>query len=138
MSSPSRMVQRAIVAALTASANVQALLGPTPRIFQEVSTDAELPYVTLGTGQDLDDSVQFLHGQEIFSELHAWSVDSGFGECKDIAAAIVDEIHDADLVLEGNQRCVLIEHVSTRYLDDPDGKTKHAVITFKALTEPTT
>jgi hypothetical protein len=40
------------------------------------------------------------------------------------------------LSLDGGQRLVTIDHISTQYRVEPDGSTQHAAITFQARTEP--
>ena len=52
-----------------------------------------------------------------------------------LAAAVRGAIHEQDLRLPF-WRLVEIRHQSTRLMTDPDGKTTHGVMTFRALADP--
>ena len=138
MTAPDLDLHRAIVTKLRADATLLTLIGNPLRLYEDPPTDGAwtLAYVTVGDGQNVPDQVQGLNGAEVYAALHVWSRGSGWAECKRIADALYDALNEADLSL-GGSRCVLIDHDGTNYLRDPDGKTKHAVVTFRALTEPT-
>ena len=54
-----------------------------------------------------------------------------------IGAAIVAALDDTTPTVDGF-RFVLLEIETTSYQRDPDGLTKHAILTFHALIESTT
>ncbi len=132
---PDWELQTAIVARLKADTALQALIGNPIRLHQDVPDVPTFPYVTIGDGQNVPDQVQFMDSSEVFVDLHVWSRAAGFAEAKRIAATIEASLNDADLSLTSN-RCVEIERAGNRSLRDPDGVTKHVVVTLQAWTEP--
>lgn len=130
-------LQGAIVAALKASIPLQGLIGNPVRLHQDVPANPTFPYVTIGTTQDIPDLAECIDGWEIFVTLHVWSRDSGFAQSKRIGRAIDDALHNASLTLN-THRCLLIERYAARYFLDADPSTKHGVLDFRALVEPTT
>lgn len=132
MSEPTLALQGAIVAALKGSAAVTALIGN--RVYNPVPADAAFPYVTVGDDIAVEDHAECLDGSvEVTSAIHVWSRDDGKPEAKAISGAIVAALNGQDLLLGDDYRLVLIEHQSSRHLDDPDGITSHSVVTFRAL-----
>lgn len=129
-------LQRAIVTKLKASSDLQALISNPVRLFQDVPPGPTFPYVTIGISQRLPDLAECIDGAEIFSDLHIFSRGAGFEQSKKIGAVLIDELHNATLSL-GEHWCRLIELADERYFVDPDNLTKHGVITFRALVEPT-
>lgn len=135
---PSLELQGAYVAALTADADVKALIGVTPRINPPQSDPNAWPgsYVGIGEGQVVPDLAECIDGSEVFTDVHVWSrADRTFADCKKIVATCWRAISAASLVLTEN-RLLALDRESERYLRDPDGKTLHAVLTIRALTEP--
>lgn len=139
MSEPSLALQGAIVAALKDSAPVTAFI--SQRVYDRVpapvppATEPTYPYVTIGNDQVLGAHAECLEGSvEIFATIDVWSRAVGKVEAKQISGAIVTLLNGSTaLTLDSAYRLVLIEHDSTRHLDDPDGLTSHSVVTFHAL-----
>lgn len=133
-------LKNAIAAALAAASAVTDIVGTSGGIVEYAQTgEAEFPFITIGEGQEIDDSVDCQTGSDAFIDIHAWSrpdsVTPGSDECKTLAAAVRAALHDVDLTLDTN-RCVLIEHRITRYLVETDPPPVfHAVITFHAIVE---
>lgn len=132
MADPSLDLQEAIVAALKAAAPVAALVGQ--RIFDQVPANTPFPYITYGADDVIQDDADCITAYEVSVQIDVWSRVKGQPEMKRIAEAVRETLHDADLTLD-NHALVLIEHERTRYLDDPDGQTKHGALTFKALVD---
>lgn len=133
MSDPSEALQRALFAALSAAPAVLALVAG--RVFDAVPEAATYPYISLGDVQTLDDGAGCIDGTEAFLDVHAWSQAVGAIEAKRIVSAVRGALHEADLDLGPGHRLVEITFRDQRSFRDPDGKTTHAVITFRALTE---
>lgn len=131
-------LQRAIVTKLKASTDLQALISNPIRLFQDVPPPSTLtfPYVTIGISQRLPDLAECLDGAEIFTDLHIFSRSPGYENVKRVGATLIDELHNANLTL-GEHRCVLIELSDERYFVETDNTTKHGVVTFRALVDPT-
>lgn len=139
MSEPSWPIQQAVFAALKNSTELRGFVGT--RIFDQVPRHAngdpntQKPYVTIGEDQIIADKSDCVDGAEAFVTIHAWSAGVGHGENKRIASAIKTALDGQDLAIEGHH-LTDIEFEDARYLVEPDGLTRHAVLTFRALTEP--
>lgn len=103
------------------------------RVFDEVPPDVLFPYVELGEFQTVDDGAQCHDGLELYATLHVWSRGAGQPEVKTIAGAVRAALHEAALDLGSDWQFLEIAHESTRYPKDPDRRTSHAVLTFRAL-----
>ncbi len=138
MSDPSLDLQIAIVARLKGYQPLTALIGN--RVYDHVPRDgtgkvtADFPYVSFGPEQVLPDGWDCGNASEIVIQLDAWSRAVGFPEVKKIAGAVRDALDDADLPL-ADSALVSLEFDGRRVMRDPDGKTSHAVIMFKAVVE---
>lgn len=132
---PDFELQCAMVAVLKASGPLKALAGNPLRIYQDAPPD-NWPgaYLTVGDAQIIDDSASCLSASEIYPAVHVWSQAAGWGEAKRIASLVRKLLHDTELSLTEN-RCVSFLHETTTAMRDPDGITKHMVVTFKALVE---
>jgi hypothetical protein len=70
-------------------------------------------------------------------QIDAWSQSVGFPEVKRVASAVRRALAFAPMDLTGDgYRLVDIALETDLTLRDPDGVTSHAVLTFRALTEP--
>lgn len=137
MSSPALELQGAIVAVLKTDGALQTIMGGNVRLYQDVKPGTDFPYATIGDAQQLPDKAECINGSEIFLDIHVWSRAKGDPEVRNIAASISDALDEIALTLP-NHACRLIEREDIRFLRDPDGITRHAVLTFRALTEPLT
>lgn len=138
---PTLALQEAALARLKDNAAVADLVAE--RIFDRIPGDPSrppppniFPYVRLGEDQDVPDLAECIDGSEIFATFHVFSRGYGKVEVKRVAGAVKRALHAADLTLDDN-KLLLIEHFRTDFFTDDDGLTEHAVITFRALTEPT-
>lgn len=130
--SPSLELQVAIVSRLTNDAALAALVAD--RIYDDVPEDAVFPYITVGEGDETSDDIECAPGFEISLDVDVWSQAVGFPEAKQISNAIRQALKSPDLTLPVNA-LVYFQHRQTRFLRDPDGKTRHAVLTFEAFAE---
>ena len=137
---PSFELQRAIVRALSESEGLKAIVGnegvydSTPRD-QNGNISATMPFVSLGEDQSLPFKAGCLDADDITITIHAWSTGPGFPEVKRMTNAIKRALDGVELVVV-DHRLTDIEVESVRHLPDPDGITRHGVITFLALIEP--
>lgn len=131
-------LQAAIVPRLKGWPAVSAIVAG--RVYDDVPRDssgqvtATFPFVSIADFQELTDDADCIDGAEIFVSIDAWSRSVGFREIHHLAAAVKAALHKAPLEM-GDAALVLLEHTSTRTLRDPDDKTRHAVIEFRALVE---
>jgi len=132
MSDPSLPLQAEIIGRLKAYSTLTAIVGS--RIHDQVPSGPQtFPYVALGECQVLPDKAQCVDGTETFLQIDAWSRAVGFPEVKRIAAAIVAALDDNETLNVAAYNVVVFELSSIQYLRDPDGITRHAALTFRAL-----
>jgi Protein of unknown function (DUF3168) len=133
MASASFALQKAIYSKLSADTALLALLGG-PRIYDDVPTRAEFPYVTIGQTIERDWSTATDPGQEHLMTLHVWSRGRGRREADDILAAIGAALHDQTLPMTGF-RLINLRHEFSDARRDPDGETFHGLQRYRAVTE---
>lgn len=126
----SLMLQAAAIAALKNHAPLSALIGQ--RLYDDVPERPTFPYVTWGDDGTNDDSFDCVTGSEIFFSLHVWSRAVGKPEAKRIAGVIRELLDENELTVT-DHHLVTLNHRITRWPSEPDGLTKHGVVTFRAL-----
>lgn len=127
-------LRAAIHAALVGDGALSAVLGGA-RVYDEVPAAPTFPYVTLGDCRIIDASTGSEPAEEHHLTLHAWSRQGGHSEAHEIAGALLQALDDAPLALAGfaliNLRFTLAD-----IRREADGRTYHAVVTFRAVVEP--
>jgi hypothetical protein len=134
MASAGWALQQAIFAALTADAGLVALLGGQ-RVWDDVPTRAEFPYVTFAQTSERDWSTGSEEGGEHAFTLHVWSRGGGRKETVEIMGRLRALLHDAPLALAGF-RLINLRHEFSEARRDPDGETWHGTLRLRAVTEP--
>lgn len=135
MSDASLALQKAIVAALKADAHLKVLIGDPPRIYDDPPRDAPFPYVTIGASTLADWDTSEAPGFEHAILLHAWSRYGGRREARLIQGALHAALHERALSLDGHRLANLRFEFADVFRDE-DGETAHAVMRFRAVTEP--
>lgn len=130
MSDPSLELQAALVGALKASPDVQAIVGA--RVYYNPPATPTFPYISIGTSQVLPDKADCIDGTEVFINIDGWSRNLSFPETKQIGKAVIVALDDQDLVVSG-YLTVVCEISNTNYMDDPDGITEHVALSFRLL-----
>lgn len=128
MIDPSLILQRAIVTALKADATCKALVDV--RIYDDVPPSAPFPYVSIGPGQSIPNDADCIIGFDVFQQIDVWSREIGYDECKTIAEAVRAALHNIEFSQDGVT--FEIQHQFTNYNPDPDGTTRHGVLSFRA------
>lgn len=128
MASPTLELTGAVVARL----KEQGVAGG--RVYDTVPAEQAFPYVSIGNSFEFRDDAECIDGVEVDFRLDVWSRAPGFPEALRVAEDVRAALHRADLSLEDNA-LVLIEHLRTDKLRDPDGLTSHAVVEFRAIVE---
>jgi hypothetical protein len=134
MSSSSAALRAAIHDALSADGALNALLGGA-KIYDEPPREAAFPYVTLGEARVSDFSTGTEPGEEHQITLHAWSRQGGHREAHMISGALLQALDDAPLAL-ADHRLVNLRFAVADVRREADGRTYHALIRFRAMTEP--
>jgi hypothetical protein len=127
-------LRAAIHDALIADGALAALLGG-PKVYDEVPREVAFPYVTLGECRVTDWSTGSEDGHEHQLTLHAWSRQGGHSEAHEIAGALLQALDDAPLVLTGHH-LVNLRFALADIRREADGRTYHALVRFRAVTEP--
>jgi len=127
-------LRAAIHDALTSDAALVALLGG-PKIYDEPPRAAAFPYVTLGETRISDFSTGDGEGAEHQLTLHAWSRQGGHREAHLIAGALLTALDDAPLTLT-DHTLVNFRFAVADVRREADGRTYHALVRFRAVTEP--
>jgi hypothetical protein len=130
----SAALRAAVHDALAADAALSSLLGGA-KIYDETPRSAAFPYVTLGETRISDFSAGDERGEEHQLTLHAWSRQGGHKEAHLIAGALLEALDDASLTL-ADHRLVNFRFAVADVRREADGRTYHALIRFRAVTEP--
>ncbi len=130
----SAALRAAVHDALTADAALNALLGG-PKIYDEPPRSAAFPYVTLGETRIADYSTGSEPGEEHQLTLHAWSRQGGHAQAHLIAGALLQALDDCPLTLADNH-LVNFRFAVADVRREADGRTYHALVRFRAVTEP--
>jgi hypothetical protein len=134
MSTAAAALRAAIHDALVANAGLVALLGG-PHIYDEPPRTPAFPYVTLGEARVEDFSGDGEPAEEHRLVLHAWSRQGGHREAHLIAGAVLQALDDAALAPAGHHLVNLRFSVADVRREN-DGRTYHALVRFRAVTEP--
>jgi hypothetical protein len=127
-------LRAAIHEALRDDSALTAALGGA-HIYDEPPRDAGFPFVTLGEARLIDASSDGGETQEHQLTLHAWSRKGGHREAHVIAGALLQALDDAPLTL-GGHRLVNLRFSIADIRRESDGRTYHALVRFRAVTEP--
>lgn len=106
-----------------------------PKIYDEPPRAAAFPYVTLGEMRIADFSADGELGQEHQLTLHGWSRQGGHREAHLIAGALLQALVDAPLTL-ADHHLVNLRFAVADVRREADGRTYHALVRFRAVTEP--
>jgi hypothetical protein len=127
-------VQQAVIMALSNSAEVQAVLGATPRIYDHTPPGVVFPYVVYGAAHVVPQDSKTETGFEQIIGLSIWSRYRGGKEARDIFQALYDTLHRAALTVTG-QVFLSCEFHSGDFALENDGLTTHAVARFSIITQ---
>lgn len=136
MIGPDLDLQRAIVTRLKSDTDLQALISNPIRLFQDVPPGPTFPYLTIGQSQRIPDEAECIPGSIVFTDLNFYTRAPGYEQVKLIGAVLVEALHDATLTLSEHW-CRQIKVDNEQYFVAPDNLTKHGLLTFRALVEPT-
>jgi hypothetical protein len=127
-------LRAAIHDALAADSQLISLLGGA-KVYDEPPRAAAFPYVTLGEARIADFSTGSEAGEEHQLTLHAWSRQGGHKQAHAIAGALLQALDDAPLTL-ADHALVNFRFSVADVRREADGRTYHALVRFRAVTEP--
>jgi Protein of unknown function (DUF3168) len=104
------------------------------RVVDEPAQTIAFDYIQLGDTQVIPFDFMCGSGVQVFFDLHVWCREDWAGDrMRDICSAIYTSLHRQKFLIVGHD-LQLLEHQTTRTLRDPDGLTRHAVVSFRADT----
>jgi len=127
-------LRAAVHDALNADAALVTILGGA-KVYDEPPRAAAFPYVTLGETRIVDFSAGGEPSEEHQLTLHAWSRQGGHREAHQIAGALLQALDDAPLALT-DHHLVNFRFSVADIRREADGRTYHALVRFRAVTEP--
>lgn len=119
---------------MSADAPLVNILGGA-KVYDEPPRAAAFPYVTLGETRIADFSAGAERSEEHQLTLHAWSRQGGHKEAHEIAGALLQALDDAPLTL-ADHALVNLRFSVADIRREADGRTYHALVRFRAVTEP--
>jgi len=134
MLSASSTLRASVFGALKHDSALNTILGGA-RVYDDVPRNPAFPFVTLGEARINGASGDDGETEEHQLTLHAWSRQGGHREAHLIAGAILNVLDDAPLVLDAH-RLVNLRFALADVRRENDGRTYHAIIRFRAITEP--
>jgi len=134
MTTATAALRAAIHDALVADGALTTLLGG-PSVYDEPPRVARFPYVTLGDARIANLSTDDDDVEEHQLTLHAWSRQGGHAEAHMIAGALLQALDDAPLAL-ATHRLVSLRFSVADVRREADGRTYHALVRFRAVTQP--
>jgi hypothetical protein len=131
----SAALRAAVHDALKNNAALNTLLGGS-KVYDEPPRGATFPYVTLGETRISNFSSGDQFAEEHQLTLHAWSRQGGHREAHLITGTLLQVLDDAPLTLAGHH-LVNFRFAVADVRREADGRTYHALVRFRAVTEPT-
>jgi hypothetical protein len=130
----SAALRAAVHDALIADAGLVSVLGGA-KVYDEPPRAAAFPYVTLGETRIVDFSTRSEPSEEHQLTLHAWSRQDGHREAHLVTGALMQALDNAPLILAGHH-LVNFRFAVADVRREADGRTYHALVRFRAVTEP--
>jgi hypothetical protein len=91
---------------------------------------ADFPFIEIGEMQTIQDDVTCADGTQDVTDIHVWSRYRGQKQVKQTMGAVHDALHNTTLTVSGLSSChAFVE--SERVITDPDGLTRHGVVTIR-------
>ena len=101
-------------------------------VFDDVPESTSFPYVVLGEDNIQEFGTKDVDGTDTTLTLHIWSEYKGSKETKEIMDRIHDLLHDSSLSVSGFN-LINLRFEFSDIMRDPDGKTRHGVMRFRAV-----
>jgi hypothetical protein len=127
-------LQSALITSLQASTDLATVMG-APRIYDDVPPGTPYPYVTIGQTVERDWATGTETGSEHTVTFHVWSRTPGRRQVHLIVGLMRTVLSSAAIALTGH-RLVNLRHEFSDARRESDGETYHALVRFRAVTEP--
>ena len=104
------------------------------KVVNEPPQGLKTPYVVVSAPTAFNADVQGLRGHELACQITPWSRHRGDRECLQIAAEIYEELHDAQLIVTGqNPVQIYFESSIGPFVDEYDERLRQMPLTYNAL-----
>ena len=123
-------LQSTIYSTLSGDSTLTSTLGAS--VFDDVPESTSFPYVVLGEDNIQESGTKDVDGTDTTLTLHIWSEYKGSKETKEIMDRIHDLLHDSSLSVSGFN-LINLRFEFSDIMRDPDGKTRHGVMRFRAV-----
>tara|TARA_R100000231_G_scaffold139122_1_gene119312 strand:+ start:429 stop:830 length:402 start_codon:yes stop_codon:yes gene_type:complete len=123
-------LQSTIYSTLSGDSTLTSTLGAS--VFDDVPESTSFPYVVLGEENTQESGTKDVDGTDTTLTLHIWSEYKGSKETKEIMDRIHDLLHDSSLSVSGFN-LINLRFEFSDIMRDPDGKTRHGVMRFRAV-----
>lgn len=137
MADSSWNLQQAVYGLLTSGSSIASgkIYDDVPeRVEKANAPDTEFPYVQIGEvdaiSDDTDNASARDDGTIETLTLHVWSRYRGQKEVKNIMQQIKDLLHDTQITVTGRGSALAVVTIMRAFLD-PDGKTRHGIVTLE-------
>lgn len=127
MTEVSLAAQRAAIAALRAHEDLTALV-PAGNIFDRHARPEVFPCIIAGEAQVVSDDIDCADTSEVYLDLHVWTTETGFVDCKNIAGEIRRALRRLSTTHDGFRLNFIFG--GARYLRDPGGEWSHGVVSM--------
>lgn len=134
MTSSAWSLQTAMRAALDGNADLIALMGNPPPVYDRVPPDAQLPYIAFSDWKVDESDTADTRIDSHAMLIDVWSSYHGLKQAKAIAAVIEAALHGAVLMLDGFA-LVDLSYVAAVFSQDQKEQTGRATLRFRALTQ---
>ena len=101
-------------------------------IFDAPGQSQSYPYIVIGDDSLINDDTNTTIGRNVISSIHVWDNFNGYSRIKGIIGAIDDALNRV-LFTVPNHHLIDCSFDSSSFFIEPDGKTRHGVISFKIL-----
>jgi hypothetical protein len=126
-------LQKAIYGVLTGNAPLMAAVeGVYDKVPQAAQSedDGDFPFVVIGRDDLSPADTKTSNGISATCQVHIWSRYEGMKEIKQISGLIYGLLQKGSLTITGAHH-ILTRFTGDTFYDDPDGKTRHAVLFFE-------
>lgn len=106
-------------------------LAPVP-VLDDVPQGQAFPYVVIGEDVATIFPVLDRDGEDIDVTIHVWSRYAGRRQAKELMGKVREALHDQRLSVAGHH-LVGLRHTFATVFTEPDGKTRHGVMRFRAV-----
>lgn len=97
----------------------------------ESEDDSAFPYITIGPFNGAPDDTKDDDGFQILADIHIWARSNSALTWRAIGDAVYDALQKFDALSVTGANVIDCRFDSSTNFDDPDGRTKHYVLTFR-------